>query len=134
MKTLLKLFSLTCALLIFSFISVNAQTVYFCESVSDDGYPKNSSSSFTINSGGGYLDVLVDLGYTCETDHIYMDFYRIDRNGKEVFDSTIEMDVDPDWTWFYKEVTFYDSGRYVVYVADEDGYPLANGEVKISFR
>lgn len=132
MKAHLRLLSLIAFLFTVS-MSLNAQTVYFCEGVDDDGYPIEESTSFTIGSDGGYLYVLVRLGYRCETDHVYLDFYKINSRGEETFDSTLEMDTEPDWTWFWKKVTFYDDGKYVVYIADGDGYPLANGTVRINF-
>jgi hypothetical protein len=134
MKFILRILSLAAILSLLSFSSINAQTVYFCEGVDDDGYAIGSSSSFTISRSGGYLYVLTRLGYSCETSHVYLDFYKINSRGKEVFEETLEMDTEPSWSWFWKEVTFYESGTYVVYIADEYGYPLADGEVRISFK
>ena len=134
MKSRKRIFSLAIFAFLLSVSSLYAQTVYFCEGVDDDGYPINSSSSFTISNSGGYLYVLTRLGYRCETSHVYLDFYKITSRGKEVFEETLEMDTEPNWSWFWKEVTFYEPGDYVVYIADEWGYPLAEGEVRISFR
>ena len=134
MKSPLKVFLFSLVFFLLTISSLNAQTVYFCEGVDDDGYPINSSTSFTISRSGGYFYVLTRLGYKCETSHVYLDFYKINSRGKEVFEETLEMDTKPDWSWFWKEVTFYDPGNYIVYIADEWGYPLAEGEVRISFK
>jgi len=134
MKFTIRIFSLGAIFFLLSLSSINAQTVYFCEGVDDDGYAIGSSSSFTISRSGGYLYVLTRLGYRCETSHVYFDFYKINSRGKEVFEETLEMDTEPSWSWFWKEVTFYEPGTYVVYIADEYGYPLAEGEVRISFK
>ncbi|HMT13021.1 MAG TPA: hypothetical protein PKA39_15545, partial [Ignavibacteria bacterium] len=43
--------------------NTSSQTLYFCEGVSDDGYPITESSTFNIGSGGGYVYALVRLPY-----------------------------------------------------------------------
>jgi hypothetical protein len=134
MKLAIRIFSVTAIFFLISLSTINAQTVYFCEGVDDDGYPISSSSSFTISRSGGYLYVLTRLGYQCETYTVYMDFYKINSRGKEVFEETFEIETKPSWSWFWKEITFYDPGTYIVYIADGDGYPLAEGEVEISVR
>ena len=134
MKSLLKFFSITALFAVLFVGSGLTQTLYFCEGVDNDGYPKNESSSFTIDRDGSYLYLLVRLKYEVSSEHVYFDIYRVDRNGKETFDNTIDMDTDSDWTWFWKKVTFYDSGTYNIYVVDEDDYPLCSGSVRISYR
>lgn len=130
MKSFKYLFSL---LLLIAAFSVSAQTVYFCEGVDDDGYPEGEASTFTIPSDGGYLYVLTRLPYECGTDEIVLDIYTVDYDGYETFSTTLYMDVESNWAWFWKKVTFYDSGTYKVYVYDGDDNFLASGKVKITF-
>ena len=111
-----------------------AQRVYFCEGVDDDGYPKNDATEFTIGSSGGYLYVLTKLDRRCDTKEVIIDIFKVGYDGKENFVNTVYLDTERSWTWFWKKVTFYNSGKYNVYVYDEDEKYLASGTVRISLR
>ncbi|MDO8549299.1 MAG: hypothetical protein Q7S39_03980 [Ignavibacteria bacterium] len=116
---------------VISFISNNnsfAQTLYFCEDVDADGYPVNESSVFSIPKDGGYLYTLVRLPYEVDC---YSVRYEIYRNGD--YDNTIYVDVEKDWTWFWKKITFNESGTYEFYAYDCDDNLLTSGEVKIKY-
>lgn len=121
-------------LLLFSFFiafitSLNAQDIYFCEGVDDDGYPINESSSFTISDDGGYLYVLVRLPYEVACNSVRFEVYR---NGD--YYNTNYQDTDKDWVWFWKKITFYKRGTYEVYVMDCFDYELVSGTVKINYE
>jgi hypothetical protein len=119
-----------------SFNDAFSQTLYFCEGVDDDGYAINDATTFNIPDDGGYLYFLVRLGRDREIncDEVLFDIYKVDSRGKETFDNTIYQDVEPDWNWFWKQVTFYDNGTYKVYVYDEDWKFLTSGTVKIKYN
>jgi hypothetical protein len=126
-----KILSLAVLALVFFAISnsANAQSIYFCESVSGDGYPITESSVFNISRDGGYLSVLVRLPYEVACRSVRFEIYR---NGE--YDNTIYMDTEKNWVWFYKEITFYKAGNFSVYVYDCFDYLLTSGSVKIQFR
>ncbi len=107
----------------------SAQSIYFCEGVSNDGYPITESSVFNIGSGGGYVNVLVRLPYEVACRSVRFEVYK---NGN--YDNTIYLDSEKNWTWFYKQITFYSSGNYSVYVYDCFDYMLTSGSVKIQYR
>ena len=113
-----------------------AQNLYFCEGVDDDGYAIKSSSVFDIPDDGGYLYFLVRMGSgnEIECDEVLYDIYKVSSSGKEIFDNTIYQDVETDWNWFWKKITFYDPGSYKVYVYDEDWKLLTSGNVRINYR
>src|SRR5690242_14776407 len=104
-----KLFALSIlAIALLAFVnSAKSQTMYFCENVDDQGYPIGESSVFNIGSGGGYLDVLVRLPYELGCRSVS---YEIYHDG--VYDNTIYQDAQRNWVWFYKQITFYQSGSY----------------------
>jgi hypothetical protein len=116
-------------LLLITCSKVNAQTIYFCEGVDDDGQPIKESSTFTIPDDGGYLYVLVRLPYAIDCTSIDFEIYR---NGE--YDNTISLDTEKDWTWFWKKINFYKSGRYTFYVDDCYEYELTSGKVTIEFE
>lgn len=108
---------------------VNAQSMYFCESVSKDGYPITESSTFNISSSGGYLNVLVRLPYEIGCRAMSFVIYR---NGD--YDNTINLDVERNWVWMYKEITFYKSGNYDIYAYDCNNVLLTSGALRINFK
>ncbi|NWF89509.1 MAG: hypothetical protein HXY50_08605 [Ignavibacteriaceae bacterium] len=129
---------LTC---IFIFLAANsdyslvqAQNIYFCEEVDEDGYPENESTSFTIGTEGGWLKILVRLDDEVDCNEIKYVIYKVSRNGKEKYDNTIYQKVEDNWVWFWKQVTFYDQGKYNVYVYDSYDNFLTSGSVRISYN
>lgn len=113
--------------------NVKSQSLQFCENVSSNGSPIAESSVFTINEKGGFLKFLVTLPFTVGTQSVNFEIYKIDAEGNENYESTLNHIVDPSWTWFWKEVTFYSAGRYSVYVYDGDKNFLASSQVRIQF-
>lgn len=113
--------------------SLKAQSLYFCESVDADGYPIGESTVFTIPSAGGYLNMLVRLPYTADVTSVRYEIYKVDPYGSESYDNTIYQDVERSWVWFWKQVTFYKTGNYNVYVYDANNYLLTSGTVRIKY-
>jgi len=128
MKTQLKKISLISFLLLILVTSVDAQTLYFCEGVDDDGYPITEASSFTIPDDGGYLYALVRLPYELDCSSVSFEIYR---NGD--YDNTIYLDTEHNWVWFWKQITFYKRGTYKFYVYDCYDELLTSGSVDIDF-
>jgi hypothetical protein len=112
---------------------LQAQTLYFCEEVDEDGYPENESTTFTISESGGWLKFLVRMDEEVDCNEIKYVIYKVGRSGKEKYDTTIKQDVESNWAWFWKKITFYDDGTYNVYVYDEYDKFIASGTVKINF-
>ena len=121
---LLFVLTISVSLIDFSF----SQSIYFCEGVENDGEPINESSVFTIPENGGYLYVLVQLPFEIDCGEVAIEIYR---NGK--YDNTINMDTEYNWTWFYKQITFYKSGEYNIEVYDYcNNEFIASGTVEIN--
>ena len=110
-----------------------SQSLQFCENVSSNGAPIAESSVFTISEKGGFLKFLVTLPFTVGTQYVNYEIYKIDAEGNETYESTINQSVDQSWTWFWKEATFYSAGRYNVYVYDGDKNFLTSSQVRIQF-
>ena len=114
--------------------TLQAQTLFFCEDVDKDGYPENESTTFTIGSTGGWLKVLVKLDDEVDCDEVKYVIYKVSRSGKEKYDNTITQDVEDNWVWFWKQITFYDDGKFNVYVYDKYENFLTSGSVRINFK
>jgi len=128
MKIQLRNLTFIIFLIILFIVSANAQTIYFCEGVDDDGYAINEASTFTIPRDGGYLYVLVRLSYEVDCNSVRFEIYR---NGD--YDNTIYLDTDSDWVWFYKQINFYKRGTYDFYIYDCYDDELVSGTVKINY-
>jgi len=83
---------------------------------------------------GGYLYFLVRLPYAISCRSVRYEIYKVDRYGYESYSNTIYQDTERDWTWFWKEVTFYDDSKYNVYVYDCYDYLLTSGSLRIQYR
>ncbi|MDT3697336.1 MAG: hypothetical protein ROY99_13210 [Ignavibacterium sp.] len=106
-----------------------SQSIYFCEGVDDDGQPINESSVFTIPEGGGYLYVLIQLPYEIDCKEIDLEIYRNDS-----YDTTITINTERNWTWFWKKVTFYKSGDFDIDVYDCNDEYIISGSVTIEME
>ncbi|HMS34035.1 MAG TPA: hypothetical protein PKC91_08110 [Ignavibacteria bacterium] len=127
---------LVCAVIVLCFVLSNpvfSQSLQFCEDVSKDGVPISASSVFNISTKGGYLKCLTTLPYRINTSSVYYEVYKIDSDGYETYDNTIYQEVDPSWTWFWKEITFYDEGRYNINVYDSEKNFLATAQIRIQY-
>jgi|SRR4030095_726800 hypothetical protein len=109
--------------------SSKSQSLSFCESVDRDGYPITESSVFNIRNEGDYVTALVRLPYEVAC---YGVRYEVYRNG--TYDNTINQDTERNWVWFYKQISFYKTGTYTVYVYDCNDYMLCSGTVKIQWQ
>ena len=123
----------TFLLIIFSFNTSFSQSLQFCEDVSKDGVPLNTSTVFNISTDGGYLKCLTTLPYRVGTSAVSYEIYKVDSDGYETYDNTIEQEVDPSWTWFWKEITFYKAGSYNINVYDGDKNFLASAQIRIQY-
>jgi len=122
--------------LTFAFITlskVSAQTIQFCESVTGTGEAVSPSTLFNIDSKGGYLKILVTMPYSLGSDQVIYEIYEVDPDGQEKYDNTIYQDASSDWTWFWKEVTFYKAGRFNVFVYDRERNFITSGQVRIQY-
>ena len=128
MKALIKKLSVVSFFVFVLFSSLNAQSIYFCEGVDDDGYPINDAELFSIPDDGGYLYVLVRLPFEIACDEVVFEIYR---NGD--YDNTVYLDTEDDWSWFWKKITFYKSGTYKFYVYDCYDELLTSGRVEIEY-
>ena len=129
---MLKKLSVVCIMVLGFFAiagNVKAQSMYFCESVSSDGYAQNESSVFNISSNGGYLDVLVKLPYALNCSSVRYELYL---NG--VYETTIYQDAKTNWEWFFQKITFYKAGTWQIYCIDCNDATLASGSLTIQFN
>ena len=131
MKKNLTLQSFVFAAFLFFTNASQAQSLYFCEAVDKEGYAINESNTFVIGNNGGYFDLLVRLPYELKSYYVNYDIYEVKTDGSEIFSSTIRQDSQPDWEFFWKEMTFYDEGTYKIYVYDDNDYLLTSSTVKV---
>src|SRR5258706_12108233 len=117
------------ACLIFSG-AVFSQQLTFCEKLDARGNPVNPGNTFTVNKNGSPISLcfVTPAGFTGTS--VNFDIYRVD-DGKEVFHSTMKQPVNSSQKSVVKEMTFYDAGKFRVYVFDEKDQQLAKAELTI---
>ena len=113
--------------------SLTAQQMVFCESVDAAGKPSGASSAFSITSQGSFLNILVTLKKPAGAVKVIYDIYHL-QDGKEVFESSSPLNVQPEWSWFNKGFTFYKPGDYAVYVYGEDEKLIVSGKLKLVMK
>ncbi|TAH41561.1 MAG: hypothetical protein EYC69_07965 [Bacteroidetes bacterium] len=112
--------------------TLSAQKLSFCENVDVNGKITGASEVFTIGNSGGYFQLMVRMPGQVNSRFVLFDVYWVNpTTQKETFENSIRVPVDPTWTWFKKEVTFYKEGDYVVYVYDDQDHLISAGKVKI---
>lgn len=114
-------------------LNLFSQQIIFCESVDQSGNPKYASKEFTIGEDGGFIKILIKSIKEIGSSSIIFDVYKV-NDEKELFNNTVRMEIQPAVTWFYKEITFFKSGIYRIYVYDEKDKLIGLGDVKINLR
>lgn len=110
-----------------------SQQVVFCEQVTADGKPINASDYFSIKRDGGFLQVLVTLQQSVNTDRVRADLFRREK-GKSIFENTIFIPTDPSYRWFAHRITFYQEGQYEIFFYDQHEKLLAIGGIRLQVR
>ena len=112
-----------------------SQKLIFCESIdSSTSTPKRASTNFAIRHDGGYLVMFVNMPKGINSTFVTYDIFRLNEDKKERFESTIKQTVQPEYTWFSKQITFRADGQYVVYVYDDKDLLLCAGRVTIKIE
>jgi len=117
------------ALLLISEISFS-QSLTFCDKADAAGKAINANTTFTVAKNGGPVTMLFTAPPASKLSTVSFDVYRLD-NGKEVLVTSMKQPVAGSQNYAAKQMTFYDEGRYRVYVFDDQDKPLARAEVLI---
>ncbi|MFM7218175.1 MAG: hypothetical protein ACKO1U_09170 [Bacteroidota bacterium] len=127
--TLSSLIVILCSVLFTT--KVAAQKVEFCEQVTQQGECIHAGSFFRVTDKGGRLQVVVHSAAPLAGDKAVLDLFFKDDSGKEKFESTIKVDVQPDWMWFSRQLVFQRPGEYVVYAYDSKGNLIGTASLTI---
>ena len=108
--------------------------VTFCEDVDANGDPVNEASSFTIQSGGGYLTVYVDnANKPFNVTDLTVNIYKKGSSGD--YDNLVDTKyytISKTNVATYFEYTFTDKGEYEVEVNTGSGTWINSGDVTIN--
>ncbi len=103
----------------------------FCENVNNDGKALHPSNFFMISDKGSALKFLVKADEGFKTDKMDFRIFYINDSGKEEEISKLPQKLEPNWTYTWKEVVFFDSGNYRVKVYDSNGTYLTSANVNV---
>ncbi len=103
----------------------------FCENVNGEGKAQHPSNSFMISPNGSALKFLVKGDEGFKTEKLDYRIFYINDSGKEEEISKLPQKLEPNWTFTWKEVVFFDSGNYRVKVYDGNGTYLTSANVNV---
>jgi len=78
-----------------------------------------------------WLKFLLKSDEAFKTDKMDFRIFYINDSGKEEEISKLPQKLEPNWTFTWKEVVFFDSGNYRVKVYDSDGRYLTSANVNV---
>ena len=116
--------------MIFFSLAATSQSLTFCEKVDASGNPVNPNTVFSVKQNGSPISFFYILPTGYNGASVNFDIYKIDEN-KEVFHSTMKQAVNPAQKSVSKQMTFYDAGKYRIYVFDEKDQQLAKSDLVI---
>ena len=129
MKRTISTFILICSVL----IGLGQTNLNFCVEANKDGKCKNQGSEFTISKDGGTITFMLKNEQGLGTSQILYKIFKLNDDGKETFNATLEQAVQVKWNYAWEEAVFYDPGTYKVMVYDKlkDGNLISVGILKI---
>lgn len=102
---------------LFCNFSATAQRLYFCQSVSESGDPVGLNQFFYIpQNGATNIAMLIKLPFPADADSVELRFFGMDSLNNEIYLSSVLINVEKDWTWFWKSIEFKYPGRFKTYV------------------
>lgn len=107
----------------------HAQSLSFCQKLDASGNPANPSTEFTVGKNGGPVLFYFVPPQSFASASVNFDVYTL-QEGKEVFKVTLKQSASGSKA-VAKQMTFYDAGRYRIYVFDDKDKQLAKGELTI---
>jgi len=126
--------TLPALLILFTSTFCCAQTsLKFCAEIGTDGKCKSAASEFTIGKQGGTITFELKNTSGLGTSKVLYKIFHLTDDGQEVFNNTIEQDVQDKWNYAWEEAVFYDPGTYKVMVYDktDQGELICMGIIKI---
>lgn len=105
----------------FTGLAASAQQLIFCEGVDTKGVALHPATNFFLPGNSGAITALITCRRPLECVRTTLDIFRIDKTGKEIFESTVHVKTEPYWTWFSQRIAFTAAGDYTVYAYDEHG-------------
>jgi hypothetical protein len=115
-------------------LPVLSQQLTFCEKVDRNGNAQKPSNYFIIRPTGGTVQALVTYPRPLQLNEATIDIYQIGPQGKEQFESSVNLPVQQDWLWFVQPLRFYKKGNYVVYVYGDKSRLLGVSKIRIDVR
>lgn len=101
-----------------SSVGASSQTLTVCKDQPSYEECEHPRANFYIPYGGS-IYALVTGATDFASNTVYYEVFTLDEYGNETYNVTIQQTVEPEWTWYWKEILLYSSGSYVIYFYDE---------------
>ncbi len=112
-------------------IGFSQYSLTFCKEVSTEGTAQNASNSISTGKEGNPVKILVKGDEKLNTEGVEYRIFFVDDNGKESEISKLPQFVEPDWSFAWKKVTFYNPGTYRVKVYNDKGAYLTSANLSV---
>lgn len=115
-------------------ISINAQQIYFSQSITDKGKSIGAKNVWEIKPWGSFLYITLDNeGKSLQKNILYLFIDKMEDDVYQPFDSKA-INIDYDDTWASYNYKFVLPGQYKAYFISTDKERLAEEEVSIKFE
>jgi hypothetical protein len=110
----MKIFTLLAALM-FNIVLYAQTSLKFCVQVDTlTGNCAKPTNEFGVSKDGGTISMRLGNDSTFQTSHVRYKIYFVDATGNEALSQTLEQNVQPQWTYAWQDIVFYNSGLYKV--------------------
>jgi len=117
-----------------SFIFLSGKTQFslsFCETISDDGSPQNTSVSFSRHNDSSVLKFYITADGKLETPGLDFVIYYVNNDGNEEQLIKVVQKTEPEWNYAWKEVVLFTPGTYRIKIYNANGTYLTSANVNI---
>lgn len=112
-------------------LTLSAQQIYVCKSVSDDGTPVEARNTWNVKPWGGTFHILLDNeGETIQDDIVYLFIDLYSDSDYEPFDSKV-ITITGQRDWVAYEYKFIELGEYEIYYMNSKQERIATEKVDI---
>lgn len=119
--------------LLFGYSLFSQSTLKFCVEAGKGDSCLHPTTEFDVSKDGGTVSLFVKPEDSIGVAKLVYRIYFVDAYANEKEVQTIEQSTQPEWTYAWQDVVFYDPGTYKVKVFRKtaDEYLLCSGIVKI---
>ncbi len=129
----MKALATSAIIILFSFVNVNSQNLYFCTGHTSNGAPINQTNTLKIEPSGSYIFILLQNYQKLKPQLFYLFIDK--KNGKayDPFDSKV-IRLFKKKSWLVYNYKFTEPGKYKVYFLDSEQKKIAQDTLRVRLK